>query len=355
MTLPFDGPPLDAQRGLVEELADWDTPTSGRRRSTAPTPSPRWCSPRHGRPSLRLGTAIVPAFTRGPATIAQSAASLAQAAPGRFVLGIGTSSNVIVEQWNGVPFDRPYQRTRDVVRFLGPRSRGEKVSEEYETFTVSGFTLGLRLEEPVPILVAALREGMLRLAGREADGAIVNWLSAEDVAPRGADRPPGGRRRPQGDRRPDLRGTGRRPRNGPGHRPPGDHQLPERARLRRLPRVAGPRRAAGGRCGTAGGRATEGRRWPPSPTTLSTSSWCGERRRPAVSTSSATGPTASTLRWWRCCPAPTRCRPCAISPHADPLHRDKGSNREHQPAADDGRRFGLPVRFRLQTRPKAQA
>jgi probable F420-dependent oxidoreductase len=133
-------------------------------------------------PELRLGTAIVPAFTRGPALMAQSVASMASAAPGRFALGIGSSSNVIVENWNDIAFVEPYKRTRDMVRFLREALAGEKVTEDYDTFSVKGFRLGMRPpEEPVPILVAALREGMLRLAGREGDGAIVNWLSAEDV------------------------------------------------------------------------------------------------------------------------------------------------------------------------------
>jgi probable F420-dependent oxidoreductase len=108
--------------------------------------------------------------------------SLGSAAPGRFVCGIGSSSNVIVERWNDIPFEDPYQRTRDVVRFLRAALTGEKVREEYETFTVNGFKLGIVPPEPVPILVAALREGMLKLAGREGDGAIINWLSADDVA-----------------------------------------------------------------------------------------------------------------------------------------------------------------------------
>jgi alkanesulfonate monooxygenase SsuD/methylene tetrahydromethanopterin reductase-like flavin-dependent oxidoreductase (luciferase family) len=71
---------------------------------------------------------------------------------------------------------------RDVVRFLRDALSGEKVSRAYDTFEVSGFRLGVRPEVPPPILVAALREGMLRLAGREADGAIINWLAPEDVA-----------------------------------------------------------------------------------------------------------------------------------------------------------------------------
>jgi probable F420-dependent oxidoreductase len=88
---------------------------------------------------------------------------------------------VIVERWNGIPFAQPYQRTRDTVRFLKAALGGEKIRETYETFEVDGFRLGVTIDQQPPILVAALREGMLRLAGREGDGAIVNWLSAEDV------------------------------------------------------------------------------------------------------------------------------------------------------------------------------
>jgi probable F420-dependent oxidoreductase len=131
---------------------------------------------------LRLGTAVVPVYTRGPGLLAMQAATMAELAPGRFALGIGSSSDVIVERWNATPFVEPYKRVRDTVRFLRQALTGEKVDAEYETFTVRGFRLGRRLEQPPPIYVAALRPGMLRLAGREADGAILNWLSADDVS-----------------------------------------------------------------------------------------------------------------------------------------------------------------------------
>jgi probable F420-dependent oxidoreductase len=133
-------------------------------------------------PSLGLGTAIVPAYTRGPALLAQSAGALASLAPGRVAIGIGSSSNVIVERWNGIPFEKPYARVRDTLRFLRSALAGEKVTHEYETFSVQGFRLGHAPEQPPRLLVAGLREGMLRLAGREGDGAIINWLSADDVS-----------------------------------------------------------------------------------------------------------------------------------------------------------------------------
>jgi probable F420-dependent oxidoreductase len=180
MTVPLPGP-LHAQRDGLVELADlgytdaWSAEADGTDAFTPLALAAAW------EPRLRLGTAIVPAFTRAPACLAQCVASLADAAPGRFAVGIGSSSNVIVERWNGVPFVEPYKRVRDVVRFLREVMAGEKVSATFDTFEVRGFRLGVRPEHVPPILVAALREGMLRLAGREADGAIINWLSPADA------------------------------------------------------------------------------------------------------------------------------------------------------------------------------
>jgi probable F420-dependent oxidoreductase len=182
MTIPFDRVPLHAQREWIEELETlgytdvWSSEANGADGFTPLALASVWA------PSLRLGNAIIPAYTRGPACFAQSVASMADAAPGRFVLGIGTSSNVIVERWNGIPFEEPYKKVRDMVRFLRAALSGEKVTETYDTFEVKGFRLGIRPEQPTPILVAALREGMLKLAGREGDGAIINWLAADDVA-----------------------------------------------------------------------------------------------------------------------------------------------------------------------------
>src|SRR5262245_24398913 len=110
-----------------------------------------------------------------------TAATLADLAPGRFVLGIGTSTPVVVEQWNGIPFEAPYGRSRDTLRFLRTALTGQKVTEQYETFTINGF----RLERPPAtapgLALAARRPRMVKLAAAEADAAIATWLSPADT------------------------------------------------------------------------------------------------------------------------------------------------------------------------------
>lgn len=184
MTIPFDNVPLAEQREWWQELAElgytdlWSSEANGTDGFTPLALAAAWA------PSMRLGVAIVPAFTRGPGLMAMSVAAMAEAAPGRFVFGIGTSSNIIVENWNDTAFEKPYQRTRDMVRFLKAALRGDKVDADFETLRVKGFRLGRPIPADLvpPILIAGLRPGMLRLAGREGDGAIINWLSADDVA-----------------------------------------------------------------------------------------------------------------------------------------------------------------------------
>ena len=265
MTVPLPGP-LHSHREKLAELADlgytdiWSAESDGADGFTPLTLAAAW------EPRLRLGTAIIPAFTRSPACLAQCVASLADAAPGRFAIGVGSSSNVIVERWNGVPFVEPYKRVRDVVRFLRDALSGEKVAKTYDTFEIQGFRLGVRPEHAPPILVAGLREGMLRLAGREADGAIINWLSAADVrrvagivndAAGGAEREIVARIFVcPSDRADVVRGVS----------PLRDRRLHERARVRRLPRMARPGRGVRADVGRPGRPAIARRRWRRFPT-----------------------------------------------------------------------------------------
>jgi len=181
MTLPLHGLPLAEQRDLVASLPDlgytdaWSAELNGVDAFSPLTLASQWA------PQLRLGTAIVGIYTRAPVALAVQAATLADLAPGRFVMGIGTSSKVAVEQWNGIPFVQPYQRSRDMLRFLREALAGGKVTREYETFSVDGFRLDPAPATPPALALAALRPGMVKLAAAEAGIAITNWLSPSDV------------------------------------------------------------------------------------------------------------------------------------------------------------------------------
>jgi probable F420-dependent oxidoreductase len=181
LTLPLSGLPLADQKDLVASLPDlgytdvWSAELNGIDGFTPLTLASQWAS------QLRLGTAIVGIYTRAPVSLAVQAGTLGALAPGKFVLGIGTSSQVAVEQWNGIPFEKPYQRSRDMLQFLREALAGGKVTREYETFSVNGFRLDPAPEIPPALALAALRPGMVRLAAAEAGIAITNWLAPKDV------------------------------------------------------------------------------------------------------------------------------------------------------------------------------
>lgn len=181
LTVPLTGVPIRDHKPLIGELASlgytdlWSAEVAGADAFTPLVLASEWDE------QLRLGTAVVPVHTRGPAALAMSAAALADLAPGRFVLGIGASSETIVTGWNGIAYDPPLARTRDVLRFLRQAFAGEKVDGEFDSFTIKRFRLEKAPDVPPAIMLAALRPQMLKLAAREADGAVTNWLAASDV------------------------------------------------------------------------------------------------------------------------------------------------------------------------------
>jgi len=130
---------------------------------------------------LRIGTAVVPVYTRSPSVMAAGAGSVAQLAPGRFVLGIGASSETIVDAWGGVPYARPLTRMRETVKVLRDMLAGERVTYAGATVRTRGFRLVSLPPKPVPIYLAALMPSMLELAGEIADGVILNFMPVEAV------------------------------------------------------------------------------------------------------------------------------------------------------------------------------
>jgi probable F420-dependent oxidoreductase len=132
-------------------------------------------------PRARLGAAIAGVYARGPALLAMEAAAVAEAASGRFVLGVGTSSETIVEGWNAARFERPVARMRDTLHFLRRALAGERIDAAYETFAVRGFALDRPPAAPPELWAAALGPRMLALAGAEADGVCLSLVSPDDV------------------------------------------------------------------------------------------------------------------------------------------------------------------------------
>jgi probable F420-dependent oxidoreductase len=168
LTIPFTGVPLHELGPLVRRIdeAGYDSLWSAESTDFDGF-TPLVVAAEHST-RVRLVTGIVNVYTRGPAVLAQTAAALANVSDGRFVLGLGTSSNVIVEQWNGIPFRRPLAKMAETVEYLRTVLAGERGT--------GGFRLASPPEQPVPIVVAALRDRMLGLAARIADGAFTNFL-----------------------------------------------------------------------------------------------------------------------------------------------------------------------------------
>jgi probable F420-dependent oxidoreductase len=174
MTIPFTGVPLHELGPLVERIDDTGYDSVWSAESTEFDGfTPLVVAAEHST-RLRLATGIVNVYTRGPALLAQTAAALANVSNGRFVLGLGASSNVIVEQWNGIPFRRPLAKVEETVDYLRTVLAGERGA--------GGFRLAPPPDEPVPIVLAALRDRMLGLAARMADGAFTNFLPLSRTA-----------------------------------------------------------------------------------------------------------------------------------------------------------------------------
>jgi F420-dependent oxidoreductase-like protein len=139
---------------------------------------------------IELGTAVVPTYPRHPVAMAQQALTTQAAARGRFVLGIGLSHQIVIENLLGLSYARRAAHMREYLEVLGPLLRGEPADYKGEEYRVQA---GLRVAGAarVPVLVAALGPAMLRVAGRLAEGTIT-WMTgprtlAKHTAPTLAD------------------------------------------------------------------------------------------------------------------------------------------------------------------------
>lgn len=123
---------------------------------------------------IRLGTGVLPIYSRTPAATAQTAATIDELSGGRMVLGIGVSHRLTVEAWYGQSIDRPVAEMREYVGAIRAMFRGEEPPEGEKWPTKFRF-MGYDVRPELPIYVAALSPNMLRLAGEIGDGVLL-WL-----------------------------------------------------------------------------------------------------------------------------------------------------------------------------------
>jgi F420-dependent oxidoreductase-like protein len=131
---------------------------------------------------IELGTAVVPTYPRHPMTLAQQAMTVQVVSGGRLALGIGLSHQMLVEGTWGLSFEKPVRHMREYLEVVNALVHTGTVDFDGETVHAHG-AFRVQGAEPFPVLVAALGEKMLQLAGRAADGTLT-WMTGPDTLER---------------------------------------------------------------------------------------------------------------------------------------------------------------------------
>ena len=133
--------------------------------------------------TIKIANGVIPVQTRTPIVYGQAAATLGHLAPGRFALGLGLSSEIIVGQWHGLPFAPSIQQMREAVQIIRMAASGERVNFDGKFYRLKNFRLAIPAASPAPrIYLAALGPRMCELAGEVADGVLLNWLPPSAMA-----------------------------------------------------------------------------------------------------------------------------------------------------------------------------
>src|SRR6266567_4312298 len=145
---------------------------------------------------IKIGAGIANIYSRSPALIASTVATLDERSGGRIVLGLGPSGANVIEHWHGVPFEKPVKRTREYVEIIRMILRGEKLVYHGEFFNLErGFKLRFTPPRPdVPVYWPGNKWGELReqldegarLAGRPAHSAAIAPYITSAIVPENA-------------------------------------------------------------------------------------------------------------------------------------------------------------------------
>jgi 5,10-methylenetetrahydromethanopterin reductase len=130
---------------------------------------------------LNVGSAVYHILGRTPATLALQAAGLDELSSGRFLLGIG-SSNPTIAKWHGQSMDHPLGRVEEYVEIARAAMRGEKLNFSGKYFSSQNFKMAFKPSgRRIPIYLAAFGPMMTRLAGRVADGVLINMANPAEI------------------------------------------------------------------------------------------------------------------------------------------------------------------------------
>ncbi len=172
VTLPA-GPRIEDTIARIRWAEDNGIPDAWFSDSGAPDSLTQVAAIAHYTKNIRIGVAVTPVYTRSPSVLAASANVIGQILPGRFVMGIGSSSQTIMGQWNGIPLDKPLTRVKETTQLVKAMLMGEKTAFDGETLFSKGYRQA-PMENTPPVYVAALRPKMIEMAAEVGDGVIFN-------------------------------------------------------------------------------------------------------------------------------------------------------------------------------------
>lgn len=133
---------------------------------------------------VTLGTSIVNVFSRTPAALAQHFATLDELSNGRAIVGLGTSGKLVIEQFHGVPFEKPASRLRETIQIINRLLAGEQLKFQGQVFQFErGFTLRFTPVRPkIPVYLASFRPAGLKIVSELGDGWLPMMIPLERLA-----------------------------------------------------------------------------------------------------------------------------------------------------------------------------
>lgn len=172
VTLPA-GPNIQDTINRIKWAEDNGIPDAWFADSGAPDSLTQVAAVAHHTTNIRIGIAVTPVYTRAPSVLAASANVIGQVMPGRFVMGLGSSSQTIMGKFNGIPLEKPLTRVKETAQLVRTMLAGEKTAFNGVTLSSNGYRQA-PMDNPPPIYLAALRENMIEMAAEVGDGVIFN-------------------------------------------------------------------------------------------------------------------------------------------------------------------------------------